>query len=96
MAHSGYDKERFTNLMFDSFDCMICCEVAMDPRECENCGKIFCRNCIDDWMKKSPTVPCPNRCKSKIGDFKSKALLRMYLNLDIKCSNEKCQKVIKL
>ena len=34
MAHSGYDKERFINLDFDSFDCLICCEIAVDPVEC--------------------------------------------------------------
>lgn len=34
MAHSGYDKERFTNLPFDQFDCIICSEVVMDPMEC--------------------------------------------------------------
>lgn len=75
---------------------MICSEVAMDPIECDSCGKIFCKNCINDWIKKSPATKCPNRCKSNIGPVKSKALLRMYLNLDIKCSNPKCDKVLKL
>ena len=96
MAHSGYDKERFTTLGFEEFDCLICSEVAMDPLECDGCGKLFCKICINDWISKNPATKCPNRCVSQISPIRSKALLKVYNNLDIKCSNAKCGKVLKL
>lgn len=53
MAHCGYDKERFPNLQGEIFDCLICQCVVKDPKECSNCGNLFCGICIDDWMKKN-------------------------------------------
>ena len=96
MAHSGLDKERFVNLNFDNFDCLICCEIVVDPLECEICGKLFCKICIGDWIRKNPAVRCPNRCASQIMPIKSMALKKLYNNLDIRCSNPKCNKVVKL
>ena len=68
----------------------------MDPMECDSCGKIFCKICISDWISKNPATKCPNRCTSSITPIKSKALLKVYKNLDIKCSNQKCDKILKL
>lgn len=48
-------------------------------------------------MKKNPSIKCPLKCNdSKICAVMSKALMRMYYDLDIKCSNPKCEKVVKL
>jgi len=69
----------------------------MDPVECENCGKMFCKICINDWISKNPVTKCPNRCATtKFGALKSKALLRTYLALKIKCSNPKCGEAVPL
>lgn len=96
MAHSGLEKQRFVGLGFDEFDCLICSEVALDPMECDFCGKIFCKICISDWISKNPVAKCPNRCTSQITPIRSKALLKVYKNLDVKCSNPKCDEILKL
>jgi Uncharacterized conserved protein, contains RING Zn-finger len=52
-ADFGYDKERFPNLNGESFDCIICACVVKNPRECTNCGSMFCAGCIESWLKKT-------------------------------------------
>ncbi len=39
--------------------CLICHEVAREPKQHEDCGKIFCSECIE----KNGNNPCPN-CRS--------------------------------
>lgn len=69
----------------------------MEPWECDSCGRLFCKICITDWITKNSAAKCPNRCNnSKIAPIFSKALQKMYANLDIKCSNKKCNKTVKL
>lgn len=68
----------------------------MDPMECDSCGKIFCKICISDWISKNSVTKCPNRCNSQIVPIRSKALLKVYKNLDIKCANSACNKILKL
>lgn len=53
MAEYGIDKDRFPNLSGDMFDCPICTNVVVKPKECTGCGDLFCSKCIDDWMKKT-------------------------------------------
>ncbi len=48
-------------------------------------------------MNKNTQVKCPLKCTdSKISPVISKALLRLYSDLDIICSNPKCKKTVKL
>ena len=37
--------------------CMICLEVAEDPRQHEKCGKLLCKGCLEKYGEDSP---CPN------------------------------------
>lgn len=48
----GYSKDRFINLPGESFDCIICSQVALKPKECSNCASMFCSACVDNWNKK--------------------------------------------
>ena len=97
MAFAGYDPERFIGKDYESFECLICSNVAIEPFECSGCGKLYCKQCITSWGQKANASKCPNRCASStIAPIKSKALLRLYNNLDIKCSNAKCGKVVKV
>ena len=58
---------------------------------------MFCKICINDWINKNPVTKCPNRCStSKFTPLRSKALLRTYSNLKIRCSNHKCNEPIPL
>jgi len=48
-------------------------------------------------MSKNSQVKCPQKCAdSKITAVMSKALLKLYNDLDIECSNQKCKKIVKL
>ena len=68
------------------------------PKECQGCGSLFCSACIESWMQKKKE--CPNRCnaaQTKIEKLTSKALIKIYNDLDIKCKfAPNCNKVIKL
>ena len=43
----------------DILKCLICLSVARDPRQHEECGKLFCSECIEKY---GTDKPCPN-CK---------------------------------
>lgn len=48
-------------------------------------------------MTKNPAAKCPSRCEnSKIAAITSKALMKLYNDLDVICSNPKCGKTVKL
>ena len=36
--------------------CSICLDLASQPKQCEDCGKLFCSECIE----KNGREPCPN------------------------------------
>ena len=40
--------------------CAICLNIASQPKQCEDCGKLFCTKCIE----KNRRNPCPN-CRTK-------------------------------
>ena len=40
----------------DSLLCSICLDLASHPKQCEDCGKLFCSRCIE----KNGRKPCPN------------------------------------
>jgi len=56
----------------------------------------FAKYALVIGSEKNPAVRCPNRCASQILPIKSMALKKLYNNLDIRCSNPKCNKVVKL
>ncbi len=37
------------NKVEDDFNCCICMNVVREPRECSNCEKLFCNQCIEQW-----------------------------------------------
>ncbi len=52
----------------EDLKCSICLKVATDPWQHEECGKLFCRKCIDQYgMDK----PCPS-CNKKPQYFEYK------------------------
>ena len=65
----------------DSLFCAICLDIASQPKQCEDCGKLFCAKCIT----KNGRNPCPN-CRAYnpryFNDGRSKLLLsyKRYLN----------------
>lgn len=64
--------------------CPICCSIIFKPYQCTKCENIFCKDCIENWQKKSET--CPFGCGKSI--YKETKLAQRLLNLiKIKCKN---------
>ena len=45
----------------DDLKCLICLGIARDPLQHEECGKLFCKVCLEKYGKNKP---CPN-CRAK-------------------------------
>ena len=83
-----------TNLVVDSnklsptLQCSICLDLVMDPVECQNCSKLFCKDCINSWLKNSNQCPNKHQFKKKaiLDDWIKPALDRIF----IKCPFQNC------
>ena len=77
-----------TNLVVDNnklsptLQCSICLDLVMEPIECNNCSKLFCKECINNWLKNSSE--CPNKHtfirKSTLDDWIKPVLDRIFIN----------------
>ncbi|CAD8043807.1 unnamed protein product [Paramecium primaurelia] len=80
----------------ENFLCGICCQLVVNPKECENCQHLYCLECIQDWLKKNKI--CPYRCTE--GEIKLKEPHRFVKNsishLNLKCQNADCDQIIEL
>ena len=77
------NKEEF-KVIESLITCPICCEVIYEPFQCENCENCFCKDCINNWSKKSKT--CPFKCENAI--YKESKLAKRILGiLKVKCKN---------
>ena len=47
----------FLHELDDDLKCLICLEVARDPLQHEACGKLFCKDCLEEYGKDKA---CPN------------------------------------
>ena len=52
---------KFIAELDDDLKCMICLALARDPLQHEECGKLFCKECLEKFGKHKP---CPN-CRTK-------------------------------
>ena len=48
---------------FEHLICLICGLVVLNPLECRTCEKLFCENCVHEWLKKAKNCPNPY-CKT--------------------------------
>ena len=46
--------------------CIICRDVATNPRQCNNCDTLFCQECLESM----PLKMCPNKCLAEDIVFK--------------------------
>lgn len=58
-------KDILINKPDDELKCAICLGVAQDPQQHGECGKLFCKKCIERHGKDKP---CPH-CKTQGGTF---------------------------
>lgn len=47
----GYEPSLFVNLKNENFTCGICHHIVREPKECEECGHLFCSGCLLNWLK---------------------------------------------
>ena len=84
-----------TNLVVDNnklsptLQCSICLDLVMEPVECQKCSKLFCKECINNWLQNS--TQCPNKHQfikqSTLDDWIKPALNRIF----IKCPFQGCK-----
>ena len=71
-----------------TLQCAICMDLVMNPVECKNCSKLFCKYCIDNWLKNSKE--CPNKHefakKEELDGWIIAALSKIF----IKCPYKSC------
>ena len=71
-----------------SFQCNICLDLVMNPIECNSCSKLFCKECIESWLKSSKNHECPNKHtfskKGKLDEWIQPALNRIFIKCPFK------------
>ena len=77
----------------DDYTCCIC-QLIPNPQtaiEDENCGHLFCENCINQWLKGKIYCPiCKMKISKRLIKDKNKIVYRHLLNLVVKCHESNC------
>ena len=71
----------------DTIICKLCNKIIKDPMMCTSCQKIYCKNCLNDYVKS-----CPNNCENPKYE-KHLFTIDMLSKLKYECQN--CGKQIK-
>ena len=85
--------DSLSQIGIDDYICCICLlipypETALEE---ENCGNLFCKACINSWMKKSNSCPiCKSVISTRVIKDKNKIVYRHLINLVITCQEENC------
>jgi hypothetical protein len=64
----GYDHQ-FVDPPSNDLLCLICLCVARDPQQINCCGKVFCKECLEEHKKHSNNCP---QCREHIVSFADK------------------------
>lgn len=64
-------------IFLDSAVCIIHQDIVMEAHECDKCEAVFCKPCVDVWIKNFNQKKCPN-CKDI--NFKMQAVGRKFRN----------------
>jgi len=80
-----------------SIQCVICHDIPLNPKECQNCQNLFCDDCINTWLEIKEVCPC--FCSEEI--FRSrqahKFIRDLISNLKVKCLNydSGCREILR-
>jgi len=83
----GLDKLRFLRKEYlDEFVCGICRGVVVKPRETLCCQQLYCRKCLNEWMKKREICPYDRKMLTT-DDLRTPSRITMNLlnALKVKC-----------
>ena len=73
------EKYSFVRDPENDLKCAICLEVAKDPHQHEECGKLFCKECIDKYGRYKPCPHCRTQGSQYFRDNRSKKAWLCYL-----------------
>ncbi|CAG2165140.1 unnamed protein product [Oppiella nova] len=77
----GFDINRFRESDIKAeFICPICRDILEDPLLVQTCEHVFCRNCIDQWLRESQQKSCPID-RQEISDESLRPPQRSFKNL---------------
>ena len=71
-----------------AIQCGLCLDLVMTPVECENCSKLFCKECIDNWLKQKNECPFKHQFK-KMENIDLWAQ-QVFAKLFLKCPYKGC------
>ena len=54
-------RDEIFNAFEDSLTCKICQGLLSEPTMCMKCQQVYCKACLDDWLKRGQG--CPTRCQ---------------------------------
>ena len=74
MASSATSKYKLVTPASDCLLCPVCLDVASDPWQHDKCGKVFCRECLEQHGKDQPCPNCRKRQPRYFEDTKSEHL----------------------
>ncbi len=63
----------------DDLKCLICHEVARDPKQHEACGKLFCEKCIEKYGMDKPCPYCRMEQPLYFKDNRSESTLKTVI-----------------
>ena len=80
-----------------SIQCVICHEIALNPKECQNCQNLFCDDCINAWIEIKPVCPCFCSEQPLLVRQAHKFIRDIISNLKVKCLNHNlgCHETIR-
>ena len=76
-------KYKFVSEPEDDLLCVICLEVAEEPWQHADCGRLFCKKCLDKLGKDKPCPNCRKEQPQYFNDSRSKLRLIAAYTCDI-------------
>ena len=88
ISYSSEDSDIETT-RFHEFECNICTQIVNDPLLCKNCEATYCKQCIEQWLKKPGSEQrCPN-CREIYEQHVSRRFNQRMSEVRLKCQFSK-------
>ena len=97
--HTGYEDERFEQIVSQTLHCIICTNVIKDPVMCRHNEHLFCRACITIHLKNSQACPtCMEPLTVETLSQAPRGIRNLLAELKIRCEffDRGCGKFVQL